>query len=64
MWAWIAKNGADRFALSFDEIERLTGLPLDPSFLTYKKELSNDDCEVGKFSTKTQTVHFIQKKEG
>ena len=64
MWAWIAKNGADRFALSFDESERLAGLPLDPSFLTYKKELSNDDCEAGKISLKTQTVYFIRKKEG
>lgn len=64
LWEWIGKNGADSFVLSFDEIERIAGLPLDHSFLTYKKELHDYGYEVGKISVKTQTVHFIKRKEG
>ena len=61
---WIGKNGTDSFVLSFDEIERIAGLPLDHSFLTYKKELYDYGYEVGKISMKAQTVHFIKRKEG
>ena len=39
LWAWIKENGTDSFRLTFDEIERIGGLPIDHSFLTYKKEL-------------------------
>lgn len=64
LWEWIGKNGTDRFALSFDEIERIAGLPLDHSFLTYKKELPDYGYEVEKISMKTRRVRFIKKKEG
>lgn len=64
LWEWIGKNGTDRFALSFDEIERIAGLPLDHSFLTYKKELPDYGYEVEKISVKTRRVRFIKKKEG
>ena len=64
LWEWIGKNGTDRFALSFDEIERIAGLPLDHSFLTYKKELPDYGYEVEKPSVKTRRVRFIKKKEG
>lgn len=64
LWEWIGKNGTDSFVLSFDEIERIAGLPLDHSFLKYKKELHDYGYEVGKISMKAQTVHFIKRKEG
>ena len=64
LWEWIGKNGTDSFALSFDEIEKIAGFPLDHSFLKYKKELLDYGYEVGKISMKTQTVNFIKRKEG
>ena len=64
LWEWIGKNGTDSFTLSFDEIEKIAGLPLDHSFLRYKKELFDYGYEVEKISMKAQTVHFIKRKEG
>ena len=64
LWKWIGENGTDSFALSFDEIERIAGLPLDHSFLKYKKELLDYGYEVGKISIKAQMVNIIKKKEG
>ena len=39
LWAWIKENGTDSFQLTFAEIEQIAGLPIDHSFLKYKKEL-------------------------
>ena len=64
LWEWIGKNGTDGFALSFDEMEKIAGLPLDHSFLKYKKELLDYGHEVKKISMKAQMVSFIKKKEG
>ena len=63
LWEWIGQNGSGSFALSFDEIERIADLPLDHSFLQYKKELADYGYAVGKISVKTQTVHFIKREE-
>ena len=43
---------------TFDEIAQIAGLPLDHSFLTYRKELLAYGCRVGKISMKEQTVAF------
>ena len=64
LWEWIGKNGVENFALSFDQIEKIAGLPLDHSFLKYKTELRNYGYEVRKISMKTQMVHFIKRKGG
>lgn len=63
LWEWIGQNGTGSFTLTFDEIERIAGSPVDHSFLMYKKELYDYGYEVGKISMKTQTVNFIKKKE-
>ena len=39
LWNWIKKNGTDSFKLTYAEIESIAGVPIDHSFLTYKKEL-------------------------
>ena len=39
LWAWIQENGTDSFKLTFAEIQQIAGLPIDHSFLKYKKEL-------------------------
>jgi len=41
LWNWIQENGTDSFKLTFDEIEKIAGLPIDHSFLKCKKELLN-----------------------
>ncbi len=58
LWNWIAENGTDSFKLSYEEIEKIAGLPIDHSFLTYKKELLSYGYQVGKISMKEQTVSF------
>ena len=39
LWKWIKENGTDSFKLTWSEIEALSGVPIDHSFLNYKKEL-------------------------
>ena len=63
LWNWIQNNGNERFSLTFAEIEKITGLPIDHSFLTYKKELLEYGYKVGKISMKEQTVMFEKSKE-
>ncbi len=58
LWQWIRANGSDRFELSFAEIEKIAGVPIDHSFLTYKKELTYLGYKVVKISMKKQTVSF------
>lgn len=58
LWNWIKENGTDSFKLTYAEIEEIAGLPIDHSFLTYKKELSAYGYKVGKISMKEQTVAF------
>ncbi len=61
LWMWIRDNGTDSFMLTFDEIEMIAGLPMDHSFLNYKKELLNYGFRVGKISLKNKTVIFEKK---
>jgi hypothetical protein len=54
----VQKNGDQSFQLTFDEIQNIAGLPIDHSFLKYKKELTDYGYHVGKISMKEQTVIF------
>lgn len=58
LWEYIQKDGSPSFKLSFDEIQRISGTPIDHSFLKYKKELAKYGYQVGKISMKEQTVQF------
>ena len=58
LWNWIQENGTDSFKLTFDEIEKIAGIPIDHSFLKCKKELLNYGYKVGKISRKGKTVDF------
>ena len=62
LWNWIRENGADSFRLAFDEIEKIAGLPIDHSFLAYKRELTEFGFMVGKISMKERTVSFERLK--
>ncbi len=58
LWNWIEENGTSSFKLTFSEIENITGVPIDHSFLNYKKELTEFGFKVTKISMKEQTVMF------
>ena len=63
LWKWINKNKTDDFKLTFAEIENIAGVPIDHSFLTFKKELLQYGFKVVKISMKEQTVDFEKVKE-
>jgi len=63
LWEYIKENGTDSFILTYAEIEKITGFPIDHSFLTYKKELNEYGFKVGKISMKSQTVLFEKMKK-
>lgn len=58
LWEAIQKSEKDALKLSFAEIEDIAGIPIDHSFLTYKKELTEYGYQVRKISMKEQTVCF------
>ena len=58
LWEYIQKNGGSSFKMTFEEIQDIVGIPLDHSFLNYKKELTEYGYEVGKISMKEQTIIF------
>lgn len=60
LWKYIKEDGTDNFNLTFEEIQKIAGLPIDHSFLNYKQELLEYGYKVGKISLKNQTVEFIK----
>ena len=58
LWKWIRDNGTDSFKLTYAEIEEITGVPIDHSFLKYKKKLLKYGFCVGKISMKEEKVLF------
>lgn len=63
LWKWINENKTDNFKLIYAEIENIAGVPIDHSFLTFKKELLQYGFQVAKISMKEQTVEFKKVKE-
>lgn len=62
-WAYIQRSNKQKLTLNFDEIRQIAGIPLNHSFLKYKKELSDYGYAVGKISMKDQTVVFIKNTD-
>lgn len=58
LWEYVQKKGDQSFKLTFKEIQNIAGIPIDHSFLKYKKELAEYGYQVGKISMKEQTVLF------
>ncbi len=58
LWEYVQKSGSQSFKLTFEEIQGIAGIPIDHSFLKYKKELTEYGYQVGKISMKEQTVIF------
>lgn len=62
LWKWICDNANNDIKLSYDEIEEIAGIPIDHSFLKFKKELIQYAYEVVKISIKDKTVLFRKIK--
>lgn len=58
LWKYIQANQAESLKLTFEEIQNIAGVPIDHSFLKYKKELTEYGYQVTKISMKEQTVLF------
>ncbi len=58
LWEYMQKNGQESLQLSFEEIQEIAGVPIDHSFLKYKKELTEYGYQIGKISMKNETVLF------
>ena len=41
LWEYVQKNGSPSFKLTFEEIQEIAGIPIDHSFLQYKKEMTD-----------------------
>ena len=61
LWEHIQAINADKLCLSYGEIQRILGFPIDHSFLTYKKELPAYGWNVKKISMKEETVLFERR---
>ena len=61
LWEYVKNSGKQSLKLTFDEIENIAGVPIDHSFLNFKKELTNYGYQVGKISMKEKSVSFEKK---
>lgn len=61
LWKWVQEKDVDSFKMTFAEIEEIAGVPVDHSFLKYKKELLEYGYQVGKISMKAETIAFEKK---
>ena len=58
LWAYVQKDGSQTLKLTFAQIQEIAGVPIDHSFLRYKKELADYGYQVGTISMREQTVVF------
>ena len=56
LWEFVQSKGSQSLKLTFEEIQNIAGIPIDHSFLKYKKELTEYGYQVGKISMKEQTA--------
>ena len=63
LWDWLKRENSDSQKLTFSQIEEISGIPIDHSFLKHKKELSEFGFFVDKISLKEKTVTFRKIKE-
>ena len=58
LWEYVQNRNEQSFKMTYAEIENITGVPIDHSFLKYKEKLVEYGYEVGKISMKEQTGAF------
>ncbi len=59
LWEYVQNSGTPSLRLTFEEIRHIAGIPIDHSFLQFKKELPEYGYRVEKISLKAQTVLFV-----
>lgn len=60
LWQHVSACNQPELTLSFDEIESIAGVPIDHSFLKYKKELIDYGWQVKNISLKTNKMTFVK----
>jgi hypothetical protein len=58
LWKHFQANGSDVLKLSFEDVQKILGFPIDHSFLTYKKEEGQFGYKAGKISLKDKHITF------
>lgn len=58
LWESIGNHREKSFVMTYSEIEQILGFPIDHSFLSFKKELTEFGYDVKKISMKNETVCF------
>lgn len=58
LWNWIKTTKYNELKLTFSDIEEIAGVPIDHSFLKYKKELEEYGYKTYKISMKDKSVSF------
>lgn len=62
LWSYVESQNGEFVSLSFEEIEKIAGTPVDHSFLTYKKNLERFGWKVAKIAMKCGNVTFEKIK--
>ncbi len=60
LWSYLKDSKKDSCKLTFNEIKEISGVDIDHSFLTYKKEAAYYGYEVKKISLKEKNVIFTK----
>ena len=63
LWEFVQKSDIPQLLLTFSDIQRICGFPIDHSFLTWKKELKEYGYRAEKISLKEKTVLFRKTGE-
>lgn len=58
LWGHVGKCNKDKVVLTFEEIEKIAGIPVDHSFLRYKKELTKYGYKVGRIFMNERKIIF------
>ena len=58
LWKYIAEKDESTLKMTFDEIQNVTGFPIDHSFLKYKSELQEYGYQCEKIFMKEKAVAF------
>ena len=61
LWEYVKNSGKQSLKLTFYEKQNTAGVPIDHSFLNFKKELADYGYRVGKISMKEKSVSFEKK---
>lgn len=58
LWEYVSSQNKDALELTFDQIGEISGVPIDHSFLSYKKNLLPYGFEVDHVFMKKELVRF------